>query len=321
MSEDSLPPPPLSAPRVLVVVGDPDRRENLQAVLLAEGYEVPALAGEEGLVDEVRSLPPDLILLETRLPDASGYELCGDLRMLEATHLVPIILLVPTYDEMSVVRGLLCGADDVVGPQTPLAELKARVRVQFRRRRMREIVGWARQQRETLRRAGLIDPVTRIPNRRAADEALAEALLLSLPTTLVLTDLDRFTDINQTHGEAAGDQVLRAVGQALRPLAPPGGAVARTGCDEFVVVLPGVAGDESLAAGERFRKCVAGLSLKSPEGLRSLTASVGVAVWNGAGSAPHPDAMMQAAELALYDAKEAGLNRVVVWPMESVMAS
>jgi diguanylate cyclase (GGDEF)-like protein len=97
--------------------------------------------------------------------------------------------------------------------------------------------------------------------------------------------------------------------------------VARTGCDEFVVVLPGVAGDESLAAGERFRKAVAGLSLKSPEGLRSLTASVGVAVWNGAGSAPHPDAMMQAAELALYDAKEAGLNRVVVWPMESVMAS
>jgi diguanylate cyclase (GGDEF)-like protein len=185
---------------------------------------------------------------------------------------------------------------------------------------MREIVGWARQQRETLRRAGLIDPVTRIPNRRAADEALAEALLQTTPTTLVLTDLDRFTEINQTHGEAAGDQVLRAVGQALRPLAPPGGAVARHGCDEFVVVLPGVCGDDARVAGERFRKAVAAMTLTSPEGLRGLTASVGVAVWNGDGGAPHPDAMMQAAELALYDAKEEGLNRVVVCPMESIAA-
>ena len=86
---------------------------------------------------------------------------------------MPIILLSRgARDEHAVVQGLLAGADDFVFTDGRLDELRARISVQIRNRRDRYLLAWARQQRSTFRRAAMLDPLTQLMNRRAADERL-----------------------------------------------------------------------------------------------------------------------------------------------------
>ncbi len=315
--------PPADRPRRILIVDDDDaRRELFARVMLHEGYDVDTLAHGLNLMAHVRERPPDLILLDIMLPEISGFELCGDLRMMEDTRLTPIILITSAFpDEESVVRGLLSGADDYVVTPSRLDEIRARVRVQLRNRRDREVLQWAKAQRSSLKTAALSDALTGLANRRAADEMLDRALANGERVLAVLLDIDHFKNVNDTFGHATGDLVITQVARAITSCTRSGDMAARYGGEEFLVIIRGASLDAAARIGERYRRAVAQIELSPRSGdapgpdlsVMRVTVSVGVAAASGEKLAP-PRALLAAADDALYKAKALGRNRVVVHP-------
>jgi two-component system cell cycle response regulator len=307
--------PPADRPRrILIVDDDGGRRELFAKVLRHEGYEIDTLPDGTGIVAQVRERPPDLVLLDVMLPDVSGFEICGDLRMMEDTRLTPIIMITSAYqDEESVVRGLLSGADDYVVTPSRLDELRARVRVQLRNRRDREMLQWAKAQRASLKTAAMSDALTGLANRRAADEVLDRTLESGQRVLAVLIDIDHFKKINDTCGHATGDRVLAEVASAIKSCARGGDLASRYGGEEFLVILPGAALDVAEGIGERYRRAVQRVELPTAPGARQpLTVSIGIAGAPGGGLVTDRAALLVAADEALYQAKQTGRNRVVV---------
>jgi diguanylate cyclase (GGDEF)-like protein len=170
-----------------------------------------------------------------------------------------------------------------------------------------------REENEELRGLAMIDPLTKLYNRRALDIELERSLSTSrrssAPVALLLIDLDGLKQVNDQQGHPEGDRVLRAVGLVLRQSIRAADSPARLGGDEFAVVMPSTDLEGAKVVAERIRMAIFAL------GLPGVTASIGVATF--AGGASEPDTLTQlvsAADGALYCAKRTGKNKVVVTP-------
>jgi diguanylate cyclase (GGDEF)-like protein len=173
----------------------------------------------------------------------------------------------------------------------------------------------ARALQEALRQEASTDALTGVLNRRHLDRRVAEAVRLARrhkrPLALLMVDLDDFKAVNDVHGHAVGDDVLREVGRRLRLAARRTDVVGRYGGEEFVVLLPETEPEGAAATGERVRLAVAEPPLDL-EGLGiTLGASVGVACL-GCGGVRDRLGLYVAADRALYAAKRSGRGRVVV---------
>ena len=300
--------------RVLVVAAFGERRCAIVAVLAEEGHIVDVLDQPEQFCDYVRGRPPDLVLLDAGDEDESpALEVVGDLRTLDPVHLVPLIVLAPAEaSEEDVARALFAGADDVISDARRLRELVARVAVQLRNRRDRDLLRTTQKERSALADEALTDPLTGLGNRRAADRALAtnSAALESL--LLLVVDVDHFKRVNDTWGHAAGDEVLRALGRCLRRLARDGDDVARFGGEEFIVVIRDAPAKSHRAIAERFLRGVRALSLPPGIGPSRVTASIGAVTWQQPEALPESPALFSTADRALYSAKRSGRDALVL---------
>ncbi|WP_205747025.1 GGDEF domain-containing protein [Deinococcus sp. KSM4-11] len=158
-------------------------------------------------------------------------------------------------------------------------------------------------------RAARQDAVTDVYGRGAIEEelqyAMEHAQRINSPMSIIVTDIDHFKLVNDQHGHAFGDDVLRAVGKRLRRnVGGIGGMVGRWGGEEFIVVLPGVAKPDALVLAERLRREIGDTPLA---GL-PVTASFGVSSYRGTGDTP--DQLFGRADMAMYEAKRAGRNAV-----------
>lgn len=164
------------------------------------------------------------------------------------------------------------------------------------------------RQADALADLALTDPLTGLRNRRAFDQRLADELERAVryvqPLSLLLFDVDGLKAVNDRGGHHAGDVSLRAVAAALRQDARRTDLAARVGGDEFALIAPGTTRPAALALAERIRSLVA--EKGTPHG---VTVSVGVATLGQESAAAAP--MFEAADLALYEAKRGGRNRVV----------
>lgn len=312
-SVHTLPPPPDRPSRVLVVHEEEGRRDWIEAALREADLEVDSRASAEGLVEHVCMVPPDLLLLGIPLLDADWVDLCGELRSLDHARMIPIVLLsAGAADEATVVQGLSSGADDFITDTDRPDELRARIQVQLRHRRDRELLQWASAQRAQFRTEALVDPLTGIGNRRAAEEGLAGFLHAGEPFMLMLLDVDYFKRVNDTFGHAVGDLVLRGLASCLDRLARRGDVVARYGGEEFLLVLRGATAKQAHRIAQRFRRTIAELSYPEAPDVGPVTVSIGVATWSAQGATPPAEDLLQCADEALYSAKRAGRDRVVV---------
>lgn len=166
-----------------------------------------------------------------------------------------------------------------------------------------------RLQRE-LHRLAIADPLTGLANRREL-ERHAGALLAEpgMALGVIAIDADHFKRINDTRGHAVGDSVLVALAERLRHAARPGDVVGRLGGEEFVMLLPRVDPAAAADRAERIRTAIAEVPVALGEGGLAVTASIGVAVGEGDEALP---ALLRRADQAMYAAKAAGRNRVVV---------
>jgi diguanylate cyclase (GGDEF)-like protein len=155
----------------------------------------------------------------------------------------------------------------------------------------------------------VLDPLTGLLNRKALasrfDEIAQQATLTGAPVCLIACDLDRFKQVNDSHGHDRGDAVLKDAAYVLRKHLRSFELAYRLGGEEFLIVLPGVGLEEGRAVAQRV---CSGLEDARPGGL-AVTASFGVAAASGAGVVFEP--LFREADAALYEAKRAGRNRVV----------
>jgi diguanylate cyclase (GGDEF)-like protein len=153
-----------------------------------------------------------------------------------------------------------------------------------------------------------VDPLTGVGNRRRLETELAEVLETAdgRPTAVIMLDLDHFKAVNDTHGHAAGDAVLKAAAAVMRRTVRPADAVYRYGGEEFCVVCPETTGAEAMEIAQRIREAIAAQPFTIGSTVLQKTASLGVA----AGVGNDGPALIREADAALYVAKESGRNRV-----------
>lgn len=176
--------------------------------------------------------------------------------------------------------------------------------------RMAEALG---KKSRLLRDIARTDPLTKLPNRRAFNEALANAWSKRQKISLILFDIDHFKSYNDTHGHTSGDEVLKCLGKELPRLCPRKAQVARWGGEEFAVLLPGLARERACKVAETIRKGIEGLHKRYPSKLpEATTISLGVATAEP--SQGPAEILVEFADRTLYQAKRRGRNRWEVGP-------
>ncbi len=229
-------------------------------------------------------------------------------RRKDGTHYHEEQTIAPVVDEAGEVSHFIAIKQDVSARRrneealaAAHAELAARVA---------EIESLNRQLREQTIR----DPLTGLYNRRYFDEAVtrdaARAARSGEPLALAALDLDEFKKINDLHGHAAGDLVLRALARVLLEGLRVSDLVCRTGGEEFVAVLPGMPIEQALARAEEWRGRFAARTVETAGGVAlRCTVSVGVACHRPGTETVHE--ALRRADAALYEAKRRGRNRVI----------
>lgn len=303
----------LSRPSVLIVDDAPDNLRLLTQLLEGEEYDVRIAPSGRFALESVRGSPPDLILLDIKLPDVDGLEVCRIIKGEETTQHIPIIFLTALTATEDEVKGLELGAVDYI--HKPFNAHIVRVRV---RNHMRYI-----RQRKLLEQLAHIDPLTEIPNRRGFQNVLkrewGRARREQSPLSFAIADVDRFKQLNDSFGHPEGDRALRLMASTLAACEKrPGDVVARHGGDEFVILLPNTDEVGAHAIADQMCRAVADLEIgyaKEPS-QGKLTLSIGGVTIIPADDRD-PEQRLQQADENLYSAKKAGGDRVV-WSRASV---
>ncbi len=165
-----------------------------------------------------------------------------------------------------------------------------------------------------LQQAATHDALTGLPNRRAADDFMAQEALRAQrrgsPLSALMIDIDFFKKVNDQHGHAGGDHVLQALARLLQQRARASDMVARWGGEEFLMLLPDTPAEGAKEMAEQLRRAVQNAPLRWQQQSIPITVSIGTATWT---SGPfHANALIDCADSALYQAKNSGRNRVCV---------
>ena len=298
----------LKTSRVLIV---DDRPANVHALAEALGNDHELLVAESGKRALELAPAADLVLLDVRMPDMDGLEVCRRLKADEATKRIPVIFVTGLEQTEDETHGFEAGAVDyIVKPINP-AIVRARVRTHLELKAARDL----------LERMATQDALTGIANRRRFDEAASEewrrSMRFSQVLTLAFADIDHFKAFNDRYGHGGGDTCLRMVAEALqRQCRRPGELVARYGGEEFVFLLPGIDLEGAMRFVARVLDAVKGIEVEGLAGPGALGVSVGAVTLIPSPLNSLEDAVRDA-DQGLYKAKEAGRGRGVVHDHES----
>jgi diguanylate cyclase (GGDEF)-like protein len=305
--------------RILVVDDHPDNVQVLRARLEARGYLVDEAGDGEVALEKIHQTPPDLVLLDVMMPKVDGLEVARRMKSDSSLPFIPVIMQTALDSTENMVEGLDAGADDYIAKPINFRELEARVKSLLRIKALQETLRQREQELQAANQQLLVvsrtDALTGIANRRHLEERLHEmwehSVRLHEPLALVMFDIDHFKSVNDEYGHQAGDAVLEQFSALLREEAREIDRLGRYGGEEFVMLLPGTVLDAAVTFAERIRHDVEQHTFTLDDGrIIHRTVSGGVAAW------PHPrvedqEALLKAADEALYVAKETGRNRVV----------
>ncbi|MFO0949163.1 MAG: diguanylate cyclase [Planctomycetota bacterium] len=302
-------------PRILIADDDVVSRTIMSGVLKQWDYEiVVATNGDEAWEILQKPDAPQLAILDWIMPGMDGSTICKWVREQARDRYTYLLMVTSKSRKEEIVQGLEIGADDyLVKPYEPL-ELKARLIAGRRVLQLQEDLIAAR---EAMRERATKDPVSGAWNRGAILEILDRELVRAARDQarlgVILADLDHFKRVNDTWGHLAGDEVLKESVSRFTSSTRPYDCVGRYGGEEFLILVSSDARDCAASTAERLRLALH----KEPvtfEGQKiPISASFGVAVYNGTGQT-NASAILQCADDALYQAKNAGRNRVVEVP-------
>ena len=292
--------------KVLVADDDAINREVLGDLLKPEYTVLLARNGAQTLERAARHLP-DLILLDVMMPDMDGYEVLRRLRADPQTAHISVIFISGLDRPEDEASGLKMGASDYIVKPFNATVVMARVALHL------QVV----RQRRMLERLANIDGLTELANRRRFDEIFAiewqRARRNHTPLSLAVLDIDAFKQYNDRYGHPAGDRALRSVARvAYGAMRRPADLAARYGGEELVLLMPDTDAANAAALMEELRAAVVNLQIahEASSVAPMLSASIGGATLVPDGAELQFE-LFDAADAALYRAKQAGRNRVV----------
>jgi diguanylate cyclase (GGDEF)-like protein len=306
--------------KLLLVEDSESQGNHIKALLERMGYEVTwARAGVEAL-QLARSQAPDLIVLDVVMRDMDGLAVCRWLKMSPDTRDIPVIMLTVKGELHERVDGLNVGANDYLPKPFADEELEARIFASLRVRSAETEMRRRNVQLESMlhhvETLTITDPLTGLVNRRRFADVLRHEYAVTRryrnPLSCLAIDIDRFKAINDQLGPSGADRLLSAlaqrVGQTLREV----DLAARSGGEEFAILLPQTPKDGALALAERILACVRHPAFPIDGANVPVTVSIGVASTSDVDSSVAED-LVRAAETALAMAKGRGRNCVAAY--------
>lgn len=290
-------------------------RDRISPHLNAKIDALPEQRALETLQTE-RDIPDAFVIASDLCEPNSGLRLLAELRSREATRHAAIIIVHAPKDRNAAVMALDLGANDLITNAFDPEELGLRLRGQIRRKleadRLRVTV-------EDGFKLAAIDPLTGLYNRRYAlphlNEIANRAHEKRRPFAVMLLDLDRFKDVNDTYGHAAGDAVLIEVARRVRDNLRGVDMVARIGGEEFLVAMPDTALSQARFAAERLRQVIEETPIHIGEGQPEITVtlSIGLSMGGRDETACLPvEKLIEDADQALFGSKAEGRNQVTM---------
>ncbi|MBU0665624.1 MAG: diguanylate cyclase [Proteobacteria bacterium] len=318
----------MKKPEILVV---DDRAENLlamQRVLNDLDAEIhTASSGNEALA-MVLDHDFALILLDVQMPDMDGFETAEMVRLYDKTAHIPIIFVTAISKERKhIFKGYASGAVDYifkpVDREILLSKVKVFLTLYRQRQELQQLVQNLQHSQEliakqnaTLTLLALHDELTGLYNRRHLNTILAQEFYRSkrygTDLAILMLDLDHFKNVNDTYGHAFGDFVLKEFAHRMKKISRPTDLIFRFGGEEFLILLPQTDIEGGVKAGEQIRKiCATEMYEEGPVSI-SVTTSIGAAAFHN-DKPEEPDQLIEMADKALYQAKDAGRNRVLAY--------
>jgi two-component system cell cycle response regulator len=254
----------------------------------------------------------DIMVVSLNLKSEDGLRLCSHLRSNERTRSLPILMAASDEDMQRIAHGLDIGAHDYIIRPVDRQELLARARTQIRKKRFQERL---RANYEVSLSMALTDSLTGLYNRRYLEvhlQKLLESNSDSKKTICVLMfDIDHFKNVNDTHGHAVGDEILKTFGFRIKDNLRSFDLVARLGGEEFVAIMPDVTEEYAMIIAERLRRSISDVAFKcsSDSGELIVTTSIGGAIIDS--SVQSVGTALERSDKMLYEAKTSGRNCTV----------
>jgi diguanylate cyclase (GGDEF)-like protein len=298
--------------KILIADDEPVSRRLIERTLERCGYEV-ITAGDGAAAVRELSKPdgPRLALIDWMMPEMDGPAVCRAIRARQSSPYVYMLLLTSKELSEDIVTGLEAGADDYLTKPCEPAELQARLRTGQRILKLEDNLVEAREQ---MRYKATHDALTSLWDRGAILSLLSGEVnrtAAGFPLSLLMCDVDHFKEINDVHGHLVGDEVLCELSARLTSAVRQNDAVGRYGGEEFLAVLSGCPRENLAEVAEQVRSAIESAPFSTSAGKLFVTVSVGATTiesW-------HPDVTeefyLKQADRALYQAKQAGRNRIV----------
>lgn len=292
-----------------------DRASSYERIrnTLSRRFDVSVHTDPETALFHIADQTYDLIIISMGLKNFDGLRLCSQLRNLEKTRSLPLVIIADPETEPRILRALEMGVNDyLIRPVDP-NEMMARIVTQIRRKH------YADQLRKSLEQTmemAITDGLTGLHNRSYFDthfkNLATQAAKRGKTLSLVLTDIDFFKSVNDTHGHDVGDDVLREFGERIRRSVRGADLACRYGGEEFVLVLPDSDQKAATAIAERLRARMDHDPIPVEGGRKQLTITISLGVSTVQGPDDTPEAILKRADEALYKAKREGRNRVMI---------
>jgi two-component system cell cycle response regulator len=265
--------------RVLIVDDDDIVRAQLSSVLKKAGYDVQVAASGEDALNCLDTSQCQIVLTDWQMPGMDGLALCRKVRLEHVEGYVYVMMLTVRESKQDMLMSLAAGADDYLVKGSSIEEILARMEVA---RRITHLEYSLRLSNRENRRLSVTDPLTATNNRRYLmkylPRELARARRYSRPLSVMCCDIDGFKQVNDRLGHAAGDYVLKEfVSRATKCIRETSDWLARTGGDEFVIVMPETDLAGANFAAQKLRRVLTTPPLFIRERPLKMTVSIGVA--------------------------------------------
>jgi diguanylate cyclase (GGDEF)-like protein len=285
---------------ILIVDDDEIAAQTYALALESAGMKAHVITDPTEATEAINRTRPDLVLLDMNMPVANGLEVARIIRQSRQNLSLPIMFLSAERDAERRQEARRIGGDDFISKPVDLETLAALVEIRAARARsLRQIM-----ERDSL--TGLLNHA-RFKDRLAAE--IDRSKRTGSPISVSILDLDHFKKVNDTYGHQAGDKVIQTLAHSLSGALRRTDIIARYGGEEFAILLLDTQSADAVAVMNKIRCNFAALEFEAEAGPFSVTLSAGISQMSA--TKDTAESVIRAADNALYQAKDAGRNRVV----------